>query len=507
MPFRWDVCLKVSFFPDSVRLWNGIRRSCSITNFLQGINHFCQSLNFCFFTWVQFNHKTSNTSFRLQVGQLHRAKSRTMSLGLLLIATLALSCLSTIVFNERNNEAFAQEYIQTIKSRNLVIDLGNGVKTNAQLTLPAIGKGPFPGVLLIHGSGANDKNGTLGFIHEDGPKPLTPLWQIAQFLTERGFAVLRYDKRGVGSNFTINQNVWGNATVNDLIQDSEKALNALIQQPEVDPKRISLIGHSEGAIIAPRVAIDNSTKVKNIILMGTPAQNLRDLLHYQLTFLPLQYATQVLDKNHTGLISIQQISKDPVLINLLVPPSSILTFLRTNDTQVITNALVNKFGNNTIEAGQISINKQLEPLLIKSFENITAFNPSKCNNLEGCPVWYRSHFNLIPTLSIIGNVSKSIGILILNGEIDSDTPVQQAFLLQQRLTEVNHPDHTLITYPNLGHIFNPSSLLSRGTGPTEHYVLADLYAWLAAHSGLSQSYFTSNVASTLGSNTSSLTDH
>ena len=58
-------------------------------------------------------------------------------------------------------------------------------------------------------------------------------------------------------------------------------MNVLIQQPEVDPKRISIIGHSEGTIIAPRVAIDNSTKVKNIILMGTVAQNTRDLVHYQ----------------------------------------------------------------------------------------------------------------------------------------------------------------------------------------------------------------------------------
>ena len=105
----------------------------------------------------------------------------------------------------------------------MVIDLGNGVKTNAQLTIPAVGKGPFPGVLLIHGSGAFDKNETLGFVHKNGPKPATPLWQIAQYLSERGFAVLRYDKRGVGANFTIDQNVWGNATINDLIQDSKKA--------------------------------------------------------------------------------------------------------------------------------------------------------------------------------------------------------------------------------------------------------------------------------------------
>ena len=407
----------------------------------------------------------------------------TLPLGLLLIAILALSCLSTSIFNERNNDALAQQYIQTIKYRNLVIDLGNGVKTNAQLTFPAVGKGPFPGVLLIHGSGANDKNGTLGFVHKNGPKPPTPLWQIAKFLTERGFAVLRYDKRGVGANFTINQNVWGNATVNDLIHDAEKALNVLSTQPEADPKRISLIGHSEGVVIAPRVAIDNPTKVKNIILMGTVAQNLRDLLHYQAVSIPETYAIQVLDKNHTGLISIQQIAKDPVLSHIFVPSSVLLTFLCTNDTKIITNYLINKFGNNTLEAGRISIDKQLKPLLIKSYENLTAFNLSKCNNLEGCSAWYRSHFNLIPTLSIIGNVSNSTSILLLNGENDSDTPVQQAFLLQQRLTDLNHPDHTLITYPNLGHLFYPSSQWITGSGPIQQYVLADLYAWLETHSG------------------------
>src|SRR5207253_10160690 len=65
------------------------------------------------------------------------------------------------------------------------------------------------------------------------------------------------------------------------------------------------------SIIAPRVAIDNSTKVKNIILMGTVAQNVRDLVYYQAVSVPSGYATQVLDKNHTGLISIQQIAKDP----------------------------------------------------------------------------------------------------------------------------------------------------------------------------------------------------
>jgi alpha-beta hydrolase superfamily lysophospholipase len=150
---------------------------------------------------------------------------------LFVIGILALYCLSTSIFKQQD-QALAQQSIPTIKYRNLVIDLGNGVKTNAQLTYPAVGKGPFPGVLLIHGSGAYDKNETLRFAHKNGPKPHTPLWQIAQYLSERGFAVLRYDKRGVGANLTIlNTNVWGNATVNDLIHDAEKALKILMLQP------------------------------------------------------------------------------------------------------------------------------------------------------------------------------------------------------------------------------------------------------------------------------------
>ena len=207
-------------------------------------------------------------------------------MGLLFISTLALSCLSTSSIFNQQDHALAQQYIHTIKYRNLVIDLGNGVKTNAQLTYPAIGKGPFPAVLLISGSGANDKNGTLGFVHKNGPKSLTSYLQIAQYLSERGFAVLRYDKRGIGANITTNHNVWGNSTINDLIHDAKKALNILTLQPEVDPKRISIIGHSAGTIIAPRVAIDNSTKVKNIILMGIVASNIRDLVHYQRLIIP-----------------------------------------------------------------------------------------------------------------------------------------------------------------------------------------------------------------------------
>jgi uncharacterized protein len=139
--------------------------------------------------------------------------------------------------------------LRLIKYRDLVINL-DGLKTSAQLTLPGIGKGLFPGVLLIPCSGVIDKNGTVGFVHkDDGSNPTTsapaPLLQIAEYLSERGFGVLRYDKRGVGTNNTIlDSNIWIISIANDLIKDSKRALNVL-KQPEIDPNRISVIGHSE----------------------------------------------------------------------------------------------------------------------------------------------------------------------------------------------------------------------------------------------------------------------
>jgi pimeloyl-ACP methyl ester carboxylesterase len=421
---------------------------------------------------------------------------------MLLIGTVAAVALYSISFAMSGNNftILAQQDLETKKYRNMVIDLGDGVKTRAQLTLPAVGKGPFPGVLLIHGSGPADMNET-----ESSSKVF---WQISEYLSERGFAVLRYDKRGIGEGGTvINTSIWGNMTINDLIEDSKKALNVLMQQPEVDPKRISLVGHSEGTIIAPRVAIDNSTNVKNIVLMGVAAQKALDLEYYQDVLAPVKYAHQVVDENHTGLISVQQIAKDLTLLNSLYKFNSgsyiynILSSLSgkyptPSETEAISGVLAKDFDTNSF----ISIDKQFKPALMKAYENHTSNMTSlECNQSE-CARWFQSYANLIPPLSVIGNVSNSTGILMLNGENDSQTPVEQAFLFQQRLTDVKHPDHTLITYPDLGHLFYPSPQTSTLSGPIPQYVLADLYSWLESHSGLSHPYITTST-STLGANT------
>lgn len=424
-----------------------------------------------------------------------------------MIATILSLCSISYLVYGTSLTVYAQSNLQTIKYRNLVIDLGNGVKTNAQLTLPNIGKGPFPGVLLVPGGGPSDMNYTLGVIRIDnktGSKiyPPTQFFQLAQYLSERGFAVLRYDKRGIGANHTIlDTNVWGNVTFNDLESDTEKALDALMQQPEVNKSSgITIIAHSEGTTIIPRIAIDNPDKVKNIVLWGAIALNIvKDNFYVLEITLPVLYAQNVLDKNHTGLISVKGASKDPVFLFFV------------NTTGSVTSSILNpKY--NTTKGAYISINNELKPALVRQFEEYikqlnTTTNQSspifhkKCDPTSSCPVWARSHLLLSKTLSIIGNVPPNVGVLILEGE--NDAGLQQAFLLQQRLTEVNHPDHTLITFPNLGHYLYPSDQWETAKpGPIQQYVLADLYSWIESHSGRTVSVLPSSYSSSSSSNNS-----
>jgi pimeloyl-ACP methyl ester carboxylesterase len=314
--------------------------------------------------------------------------------------------------------------------------------------------------LLVPGSGAVDMNETLS-------PDTKPFWQISQYLSERGFVVLRYDKRGIGANSQIiDPNIWGNVTFEDLKRDAKTALNVLTQQPEVDKNQITIIGHSEGTLIAPRIAIEqknatNASTIKNIVLMGSAATTIADLAYYQKVGIALEYMHQVLDKNHTGSISLQEAIKDPLVGRFFVA----------------------NFGSTTnTTTAFIDIDRQVKPLLEKELEEFTKADVNaRCDNPEGCPIWFNSAATLEPNVSVIGNLSKSTGILMLNGENDPLTPVQQSFLLEQRLTEVNHPDHTLITYPGLGHTFAISPQWSTGLGPIEQYVLSDLHGWLSDH--------------------------
>lgn len=135
------------------------------------------------------------------------------------------------------------------------------------LTLPQ-GNGPFPAVLLITGSGAQDRDETI-FEHK-------PFLVIADDLTRKGVAVLRVDDRGVGGSTGDLES----STSEDLAGDVVAGLAFLKGRKEIDPKHLGLIGHSEGGLVAPLVAA-RSKDVSFVVLLAGPGVTGTDLLLLQ----------------------------------------------------------------------------------------------------------------------------------------------------------------------------------------------------------------------------------
>ena len=131
-----------------------------------------------------------------------------------------------------------------------------GVTLAGTLTEPE-GPGPFPALILISGSGPQDRDETL-FEHK-------PFLVLADTLTRRGIAVLRVDDRGVGGS----TGSLSSSTSDDFAGDVLAGIAFLKTRGEINPKRVGLMGHSEGGIIAPMVAA-RSPDVAFIVLWPAP---------------------------------------------------------------------------------------------------------------------------------------------------------------------------------------------------------------------------------------------
>jgi pimeloyl-ACP methyl ester carboxylesterase len=131
------------------------------------------------------------------------------------------------------------------------------------LTLPANGE-CFPSVILVAGSGRNDRNET----------PMGHFLLLSDHLTRNGFAVLRYDKRGVGES----TGDYGAATTFDFTDDVIAGIEYLRSRSDICRDQIGIIGHSEGALIAPIVASDEGNEISFIVMMGGIGVKGSDLL-------------------------------------------------------------------------------------------------------------------------------------------------------------------------------------------------------------------------------------
>jgi len=139
-----------------------------------------------------------------------------------------------------------------------------GVRLAGTLTLLE-GNGPFPAVVMITGSGPQDRDETL-FGHK-------PFLVLADALTRRGIAVLRSDDRGIGRSGGI----FATATTADFADDANGGLIYLKSRPEIDGKRLGLLGHSEGGVIGPMVAARSPGDVAFLVILagtGVPGEAL-----------------------------------------------------------------------------------------------------------------------------------------------------------------------------------------------------------------------------------------
>jgi len=163
---------------------------------------------------------------------------------------------------------------EAFEERAIVLNEGTDWELPGTLTLP-VGKGPFPAVVLVHGSGPNDRDETVG--------PNKPFRDLAWGLATQGVAALRYDKRSkvhAGKMAALES-----MTVNDeVIADAVAAVRLLRQTDGVDPDRVFVIGHSLGGYLAPRVAAE-SDGVAGVVILAGNVRPLQDLIVVQTEYL------------------------------------------------------------------------------------------------------------------------------------------------------------------------------------------------------------------------------
>jgi len=207
------------------------------------------------------------------------------------------------------------------------------ISLSGTLTLPQ-GPGPFPVVVLLSDNGPRDRDEAI-----EGHRPFLVL---SDHLTRKGIATLRFDKRGGGKS----TGSYAEATIEDFAEDAQAAVIYLKTRKDLDPRRIGLIGHSEGGLIAPIVA-SRSTDIAWLVLLAAPALKGEDILLLQselimkVAGIDEEQISRTLDFNRKTYVLAQQ-EKDPAAfetklndlvqssgMGALVPPATLQAQVRT----------------------------------------------------------------------------------------------------------------------------------------------------------------------------------
>jgi pimeloyl-ACP methyl ester carboxylesterase len=367
-----------------------------------------------------------------------------------------------------------------VAAKDLSFDFGDGWVAQGQITYPADKAGPFPTVILVHGSGNNDMDETLpesaAFV-PGGSKFFLP---IATYLPTRGFAVVRYNKRGViGIGPQVSPNITKIVDITkpdtQYTQDAGIVLAQVRKNELVDPSRVIMLGHSEGTLNVSHIVTSPAGKdVAGIVLMGVQAYDVKTSLQYQLVDRTVMFLARDADTNKDGKISVDEFLawdkqlptafQSPYIAGFLVEDSS-------SPSKYKFNTALDKNGD-----GLLDLQNELHPFLqaksnIDNFPDIPALGGKA--GAAGLADWQKNGGVLTVLPPYKGPV------LLLNGEADTQTIVQGARETDAALTKAGNSDHTLKTYPGLGHTFYPAISIAQPLGAPQPQVLQDLGDWLS----------------------------
>lgn len=304
------------------------------------------------------------------------------------------------------------------------------IKLAGTLTMPS-GRGKFPAIVLVAGSGPNDRNEEIL-----GHKPFLVL---ADYLTKNGYAVLRYDKRGVAES----TGDFKNATIFDFAKDAKAALAFLRTKKEIDSKKMGIIGHSEGGDIAQIVASKDAT-LDFIVLMAGPGIKGSEMLVLQ----------------NDALSKAMNI---PELTRLLNKKLNEKTYeiIMSNDSKEKADKELKEYFKTTVHYKNLSeeqLDKKVSNLYSEYLRQLLLFDPQ----------------NYLPKVNC--------KVLALNGA--KDVQVTSKENLEGIAKGLSHNQKaTIKEYPNLNHLFQPATTgLHTEYGEIETtiepVVLEDMVTWL-----------------------------
>ena len=217
----------------------------------------------------------------------------------------------------------APSYVKPDSYKEQEITVGSGQwALPGTLTLPT-GNGPFPAVVLVHGSGPNDRDETIG--------PNKPFRDLAWGLASKRIAVLRYEKRTKEHAVKFTKELVTALTVKEeTIDDALSAVTFLRQTKSIDPARIYVLGHSLGGMLLPRIGLADP-QITGLIIMAGPTRTLEDITLDQITYISgLDGAISAEEKTYLDSMKLQvERVKDPTL-SPLTPAASLPLGLPAN---------------------------------------------------------------------------------------------------------------------------------------------------------------------------------